>query len=359
MATLPIDLLHLLSEQLAARQEFSTLYNCLASSKHFANSGAVSALYRYVRRALLTRNRPLTQYHRVSDKSPIKGGGSEALSLAEQDLNVQKWSIFWRTVTLSAAGKTLYPYCRYLRVLDLRDLANLLDDDKFRGKISIYFFADELARYHFQIDSIVRGRAPRLDMKRIVAAIGDEIIQQAPMLEELTEPTITNVLSNALLTWAPRLQHLQRLSFWDGKALADETIRNLLHTHCPNLNHLTFYSSSDSDSDHFLAAFISGLQENTLRHFENISSCGIGPETCLALNSHGKSLAELKLALAEEGILALGLLQSCTAVQSLSLTSLRPSVDLKATQNDVYLQIVECKSMHDLSSSVNLLCVND
>lgn len=30
----------------------------------------------------------------------------------------------------------MYPYCRYLRVLDLRDLTDLLDDDKFRGKIA-------------------------------------------------------------------------------------------------------------------------------------------------------------------------------------------------------------------------------
>lgn len=43
------------------------------------------------------------------------------------------------------------------------------------------------------------------------------------------------------------------------------------------------------------------MQENTLESFENLSSCGIGQETCLALNSHGKSLLSLKLLLSEEG----------------------------------------------------------
>ena len=47
MAALPVDLLHLLSEQLAIEQQFSTLYNCIVSSKHFSNAGAVTALYRY------------------------------------------------------------------------------------------------------------------------------------------------------------------------------------------------------------------------------------------------------------------------------------------------------------------------
>jgi hypothetical protein len=35
-------------------------------------------------------------------------------------------------------GRTMYPYCRYLRVLDLRDLTNLLEDEKFRGKVVRY-----------------------------------------------------------------------------------------------------------------------------------------------------------------------------------------------------------------------------
>ena len=46
--TLPPDLLHLLSQQLADDGDFSTLYSCVASSRSFANSGAVLALYRLI-----------------------------------------------------------------------------------------------------------------------------------------------------------------------------------------------------------------------------------------------------------------------------------------------------------------------
>lgn len=217
----------------------------------------------------------------------------------------------WRTITLSALGKSTYPYCRHLRYLDLRDLADLLDDDKFRGKIVKQFFAGDLAKFHFVQQTPGRGRATRLDTKKIITAIGDEITQQAPLLEALSEPTNSNVFSSALLDWAPRLSHLRSLDFWDGKALADETLRSSLHTHCPNLSSLRIYYSANEDADHHLAAFISGMKDNSLVQFENISNCRVGAETCLALNSHGKSLQSLKLWVADEGIHALSLLEVC------------------------------------------------
>jgi hypothetical protein len=48
IGTLPADLFHLLSAELSARLDFDTLYSCIASSKQIANSGAISALYRFV-----------------------------------------------------------------------------------------------------------------------------------------------------------------------------------------------------------------------------------------------------------------------------------------------------------------------
>lgn len=247
-------------------------------------------------------------------------------------------------------------------MLDLRDLSNLLREDKFRGKIVKYFFSKDLSRFHFLEGTPVKGRASRLDYDRIISAIGNEITQQAPLLEELSEPTISSVLTGALLTWAPRLSHLRSLRLYDGKALADESIRDVLHVHCPKLEQLAVFQSYNDDSDHHLALFIGGMQANTLKRFQNISSCGIATETCLALNTHGDSLTELELALNEDGILAVGLLQDCKSLTDLTVTALRPSVDLKATQNDVYLQIVEwlktCSSLKRLRMT-NMLSAPD
>lgn len=65
----------------------------------------------------------------------MTNGGNEAVPLPEQELVVYKWSILWRSIIASSLEKTLFPYCRYIRVLDLRDLTYLLEDPKFRGRV--------------------------------------------------------------------------------------------------------------------------------------------------------------------------------------------------------------------------------
>ena len=262
---------------------------------------------------------------------------------------------------MSALGKTIYPYCKHLRMLDLRDLGYLLEDDKFRqGKIVKNFFSGPLERFHLTMEAPVRqgsrNRPKRLDIRRIVVTVGDVITEQSPLLETLTEPIIDGLLSSALLSWAPRLSHLRRLDLWDGSALADETVCRLIHSHCPNLDALRIYSATSQDADRQIASFINGRMPNTLTYFECLSNCHIGVETAIALsNMHGKSLTVLKLYLTEDKIKALGCLQGCTSVATLAIDYSGQPDDLKATQNDLYLEIVEwlraCVSLRDISLS--------
>ena len=295
---------------------------------------------------------------RISHDSPIKGGGSEDLSLSEQDLTVQRWSILWRTIILSALGGTIYPYCKHLRMLDLRDLGYLLEEDKFRqGKIVKNFFSGPLERFNLTMEAPVRqgsrNRPKKLDIRRIVVAVGDVMTEQSPLLEALTEPTLNGLLSSALLSWAPRISHLRRLDLWDGSALADVTVCNLLHSHCPNLDALRIYSATSQDADRHIASFLNGRAPNTLTYFECLSDCHIGVETAMALNTHGKSLTVLKLYLTE--IKALGCLQECTSVTTLAIDYSGQPDNLKETQNDLYLEIVEwlraCVHLRDISLS--------
>ncbi|KAK0925319.1 hypothetical protein LTS16_003968 [Friedmanniomyces endolithicus] len=329
---LPADLFHLLSAELAHRLDFATLFNCVTSSKYLGNAGSVSALYRIS----------------LGDQSPSRSIVMDNLSPAESDIALMRWSILWRTVTLSALGKTMYPYCRHVRNLDLRDLSDLLDrlDETRSRKVAKHFFASHLSSFHHVLQTTGKYRATRLNSEKTLAEVGDIITQQAPLLEGIAEPSTSDVLSGTLPAWAPRLTHLHELELWDGKALEDETLRKLLHTHCPKLNKLRMYRSSASDPDRSVAAFISGMPQDALRSFENMDTSGLGPQTCLAINGHGRSLTSLKLALEEDEMLGLGLLQGCTQLETLHIstlhvTALRPSIDLKATQNDVYLEIVD------------------
>ena len=268
---------------------------------------------------------------------------NETLSHSDQDVIVMKWAILWRSLILSTLGDTMYPYGRHLRMLDLRDLSNLLDEleESKRGKVVKYFFAGKMTQFHFLLPTTTKKGVTRLDRNKIVMAVGDEVTKMAPLLEGLSEPSTLDTLSAGLPDWAPRLSHLHELELWDGKALGNETVRNLLRAHCPQLSQIRMHHCSNNDADNQLAALINGLPSDTLTHFENLSSSGIGAETCLALSGHGKSLVQLKLALDHDGVLALAHLQRCTNLETLDVTGLRQSVDLKATENDVYVQIIE------------------
>ncbi|KAK4993153.1 hypothetical protein LTR50_000639 [Elasticomyces elasticus] len=196
-------------------------------------------------------------------------------------------------------------------------------------------------------------RVTRLKTHAIIGAIGEVITLGAPMLEAITEPAVGDVFSTTLSRWAPRLTRLRSLQLWDGKALGNETTRNLLYAHCPMLELLSLYQWQHADADHHLAEFISGLQPNKLVAFENLSVAGIGAETCVALNAHGKSLNSLKLLLTNDGLPALGLLQGCTALESLELTDMLGSTNLEETENETFLDIVtwlrNCHGLRELA----------
>lgn len=106
--------------------------------------------------------------------------------------------------------------------------------------------------------------------------------------------------------------------------------------------------------DQQLASFLTGLQPQQLRYFESISRADIGEGTLLSLNSHGESLRFIKIALNTEALPHLGLLKNCVAIESLELIS-ETSMDLEATQNDVFLEVSEwlrqCKCLRSLSFS--------
>lgn len=243
-------------------------------------------------------------------------------------------------------------------MLDLRDLGYLLDEDKFKqGRILKNFFSGPLERFHLTVDAPVRqgsrNRPRRLDSRAIVLAVGDIITEQSPLLEALTEPTIDGVFSMALPSWVSRLSHLKRLDLFDGSALADEAVCTLLHTHCPLLDSLTIYSATSEDADKQIGSFISGRRPNSLVHFENISNCHIGLETAIALSKHGKSLTVMKLYLTGDKIQALGCLRECTSVATLAIEYSGPPDNLKANENDLYLDVTEwlrtCTALRDIS----------
>jgi hypothetical protein len=135
---LPDDILHMLCEELVEQRDFGTLFNCCCVGKSLAIP-ALAGLYRYINHSMVSRILQRLTTSRSQHLSSIKTRDSDLnTSFAEQELVVQRWSIQWRSIILSALGKTLLPYCQYLRVLDLGDLGELFEENRFQPGGAIF-----------------------------------------------------------------------------------------------------------------------------------------------------------------------------------------------------------------------------
>ena len=101
--------------------------------------------------------------------------------MAQQRLVVQKWAIVWRSILASTMQETMFPYARYVRSLDLRNLSYLLDDPKFGGtEVAKYFFSGRMSSFRSPKGNL---KGTRLNTSAILDAVGDAIVDHAPSLE--------------------------------------------------------------------------------------------------------------------------------------------------------------------------------
>ncbi|KAH3917938.1 hypothetical protein HBI56_178390 [Parastagonospora nodorum] len=321
LPALPDDILHVLCEELASQDQFDTLFNCACSSRVLA----VPAL---------------THLYRSHHTAPVRGGGDDYYSLTQATklLTIQRWSILWRSIIASALDATLFPYCRYIKNLDFRDLGNLLDEDQFRNKVFKQFFSGPLKQFEkTETFTSIRGKKlTRLKNADIIDAIGEVVTQHTPTLELISG----ELLPSALVRWTPRLPRLQTIELWDGKPLEDELVHASIFEHCPQFNSLMIYTWSSETSDHKFAKFLGALRPNSLKQLHTISDIRAGAETFLALNQHGESLEDLKLCISNDSAPFLNLLAGCTALKYLRIEDYHGQVDLEATQNDVFLEVI-------------------
>ena len=109
----------------------------------------------------------------------------------------------------------------------------------------------------------------------------------------------------------------------------------------------------DDGADKLLASFLEGLRANSLEFFEIISHTKAGIATGTALAQHRESLQDLRIELQRDFLIALPALKECTALKSIQLKDATGTIDLKRTQNDVFLEIVAwlkaCKNLKDVT----------
>ncbi|KAL9065764.1 MAG: hypothetical protein Q9157_007362 [Trypethelium eluteriae] len=220
--------------------------------------------------------------------------------------------------------RTYFIYCRYLRELDLNDLGQLFEADKFRTKIEKKFFEGELSKLRI-LSNTARPNTERLDINAVTNRVGDVVTEKAPLLEAISSNSGLDS-SSALRKWIPMLSKLQELKLFNGKTLADPAIPELITAHCPFFRRLWIFLWVTPESDHQLATFIQGIPTPTLHSLQIFSANGIGAESFLGLNHHAPTLKLLRLS-AKPAHLAL--LSSCTQIETLILEDPTGTSDLE------------------------------
>jgi hypothetical protein len=279
---------------------------------------------------------------------------------------VCKWCLQWKSIIRSSLGSTSYPYCLYIRSLDLRNLKELLEDPLFRETALDTFFADDMGSFYTDQDTPMKLKMrgakrsyTRLNVPAILERVGESItsyISEAASVKHTTvavEELSGEISANALSRWAGRLAKLKSMTLWDGSAL-NEVTALAIADNCYDFDDLTFFTCSKTDADHDLSSFFSALRSNSLQSFTALSAHAVGPETLLTLNHHAISLKRLKLdGLRAGAIKNLSLLQGCKALESLEIQDAEGNINLEATENDVYLETVSwlcgCDKLKELT----------
>ncbi|KAH9221063.1 hypothetical protein DL95DRAFT_432868 [Leptodontidium sp. 2 PMI_412] len=356
MMQLPTDVLYLVCEEVSKLQDFHTLFNCALAGKNLVQP-ALLWIYRIHLQSTIISSEG-------NDADLIQNDTFQG-RVEAQKTTLFKWALLWKSIIRSSLGTTAYPYCLYIRSLDLRNLTDLLEDPQFRDKALDNFFADEMAQFLKSQETPMkqkmrgaRAASRRLDVPNVLELVGESItsfVSQAANQNRATvavEDLSGNIRTAALTNWTSRLSKLKSMTLWDGAAL-DKSVAEAISESCYNFDDLTFFTCLRNDTDHDLASFFGGLRANTLRSFAALSAGALGPETLLSLNHHANSLKKLKMdGLRSDAVKNLSYLQGCTALESIELSDSNGAVDLESTEHDVFLEVINwlgrCEGIQEL-----------
>jgi hypothetical protein len=160
-----------------------------------SNSAAIFAL-------LLTCNRVHNQseYFR-NDEAEAYISGAQKHTWEEGIMSnrryTSKWALLWRSIIRSSLGNTAYPYSLYIRSLDLRNLATLLEDPQFRDVASETFFADDMAAFLKAQETPIKKKARktkasqlRLNVAPILELVGESITRHVSEAAHRNQATV-------------------------------------------------------------------------------------------------------------------------------------------------------------------------
>ncbi|KAK4165371.1 hypothetical protein QBC43DRAFT_315832 [Cladorrhinum sp. PSN259] len=232
----------------------------------------------------------------------------------------------WRSIIASSLGKTLYPYCCWIKALKLGNLDSFFEDLE-RGNnagLKAQFFSPPLDGFH-----IKRGktRKQQVDRNAVIVKVSDSITDYIHKLakdqgKHVTLATLEgyHLPTINLQSWVSKLSRLSSLVVQDGSVLTSEVAR-VIRENCPGFKELECYFCQGSDVDEQLAGFFNSLEANSIDSFTIRSRNQLGNKTFRALNnSQSSSLKRVTLQdLDRSALLALPTLSDCVGLEKLVL----------------------------------------
>ncbi|KAL2136120.1 hypothetical protein VTI74DRAFT_5343 [Chaetomium olivicolor] len=324
--SLPQDIWWLVAQELARQGDFETLFLCARLSK------GIAAL-------------ALPELYAIHHQSP---------AINAHILQIEKPVRLWRSIITSSLGKTLFPYCCWIKALKLGSLhANLEDLSRGNPGLKALFFSKPLERL-----LIRRGKGRVLDLDAIIVEVANMVTGyiRASAEQEAKRVGITSLeglyLPTACLPrWISSLSLLTSLRVRDGSVLTSDVSR-AIREHCPAFKEVECFFCIATDVDEELAGFIRGLEPNTLESFTVLSMNEIGGETFKALCGHAASLKTLVLySLQQSAFQSLNELRHCLAVEALQLEA-ASTVQNYPWDKQTYAEVVQwlqnCASLKKL-----------
>lgn len=330
--TLPEEVLSIISSYLGLAQDFATLFACSLASKSLADS-ALRVAY---------------QYHELSNA--FTQPDDLVLRAKDQDRLFRKWMLLWRSIIASAVQPrcTYKPYSRYLRILDFRNLLDMLESAHKFYKFRSEFYQEPLRQFE-HMRSGARSGAKLIDIVATINHVGEVVLlKHAPLLEELA-----GVLRPGFLPrWVTGLSRLKSLTLHDGDAL-DQECGEVIAKHCEQFQDLTVKSLRGPEADRVFASFLRALPGNSLQQMTFISRSDIHRETFAALSErHGLSVRDLRLDLCEDAVFSLCVLKGCTRLEVLVLEDGVGSVEIgkldKTAMEDCVSWLVSCAKLKEI-----------
>ncbi|KAL2164341.1 hypothetical protein VTH06DRAFT_3557 [Thermothelomyces fergusii] len=288
----PREIWWLVAKELASRLDFDGLFSLARVSRGVAGLA-------------------LPELYAVHDRSPA----------IDAHVDVEQFICLWRSLILSSLGKTLFPYCCWIKALRLGTFGSQLEDlaQDIPGLRTLFRPPLEHLQIPHCLDGALDIRAIVLEVARMITDyIRTSAEQQGTLagleaIEGFQHPVAN--LRNLVLG----LSSLTTLFIQDGYVLTSD-VAHAIRVNCPAFRELECLYCYGPKVDQVLGGFLRNLEPNTLVSFKILSKSEVARETFRALCVHSRSLRNLELlSLGLPAFQSLDELRHCVSLESLEL----------------------------------------